>query len=311
MAVNGSEAAEFDKLMKKSKSWAETVRTGFLHHNDVLSVLRTTIQKTLDYPMSVIHLTKVQWETVMSPILRVALPKSGVCRNFPRAVTFGPTKFQGMGVDHPYATQVESHVVACMRHGNSESLTGKFLQQDLESHQLELGLPVGVFQNHFDLTGGLASNTWIKRVWEELDGLDMHLAYKGPDVHLHRKKDAFLMQQFLDKGHKGESLKWLNWCRMFLHAVTLSDIVTADGSKILLSAWKGELDPSRSSPFNWPRLKRPPTAWWREWQEALQELLLDRRTESMHLCSDPRAAPGELPATLSTTPLAVSSVLAS
>ena len=285
MAVNGSETGEVAKLEKKTRSWAETIRTGYLQHNDVLRAIKTTIQKTLEYPMSVIVLTRQQWEKIFSPVLRAALPKSGVCRTFPREVVYGPLKYQGLGVDHPFSLQVEAHVVACLRHGGVDSLTGKFFRNGLEAHQLELGLPLGVFQNHFDIVGCLASDTWIKRVWGELHDLDMHLAYKGPDLPLHRHHDTYIIQQFVDLGYTGEALKKLNWCRMHLHAVTVSDITGANGTHILQSAWQGRRDPSCSSRLKWPRLKKPTQTWWTLWQEALRHLLANRYDTTLQLAT--------------------------
>ena len=41
----------------------------------------------------------------MSPVLEVCLPRSGFARNFPRVVLFGPHKYQGQGLSHPWHTQ--------------------------------------------------------------------------------------------------------------------------------------------------------------------------------------------------------------
>jgi hypothetical protein len=83
MAVDGNDKNQTSKLLSKTKQWAESVRTGFLKRTDVLQAIRSTILKTLEYPMPVIFLSKEVWETVLSPVLIAALPKAGICRNFP------------------------------------------------------------------------------------------------------------------------------------------------------------------------------------------------------------------------------------
>ena len=47
-------------------------------------------------------------------------------------------------------------------------------------------------------------------------------------------------------------LKKLNECRMFLHAVTLSDIVSADGHEITINAWNGTPEDRGGSKYQWP-----------------------------------------------------------
>lgn len=53
------------------------------------------------------------------------------------------------------------------------------------------------------------------------------------------------MDLFIDALAPQEELKWLNVCRMYLHAVTLSDIVTADGVRVSEDAWSGRRNSSK------------------------------------------------------------------
>ena len=85
------------------------------------------------------------------------------------------------------------------------------------------------------------------------------------DVETQRQDDQFLIQAFLDAGFEGEDLKWLNWCRLYLRAVTLSDICTADGQFITKEAWMGRRHEHRRSFYRWPRTKKPSSKRWDLW----------------------------------------------
>ena len=283
MAPDGDERAQEKKLRSAATEWAEKIKTGFLLKRDLLPMIRTTIMKTLEYPMALTTLSKKAWEKILSPILQVGLPKGGICRNFPRVVIFGPTQLQGLGLPHPYALQVAHHVEACLRHGTNQTNTGQYLSAALEAHQLELGIPLGLFQNRFDEVGLLASDTWLKKVWQELSDLDIHLAYQGPDVGLCRKDDEFLMDAFITKGYTGDDLRWLNWCRMHLHAVTLSDLATADGHWITEASWNGIRDPTRPSKYIWPRTAKPTRPHWLLWRAAISLCFLEPGDRSRQL----------------------------
>jgi hypothetical protein len=50
-------------------------------------------------------MTKKQMDYILAPILEVGLPKSGICRNISRAVTFASPKYLGLGIKHPFITQ--------------------------------------------------------------------------------------------------------------------------------------------------------------------------------------------------------------
>jgi len=82
------------------------------------------------------------------------------------------------------------------------------------------------------------------------------------------------MRAFAQHGYCGQELSELNRCRMFLHAIWLSDICDGTGKEILVDCWEGR-HPMRS-PYNWPPTVIHSVEWLR-WQQALQKCFgLDR-----------------------------------
>ncbi|CAJ1944015.1 unnamed protein product [Cylindrotheca closterium] len=131
-------------------------------------------------------------------------------------------------------------------HPANQTKTGAFLEAVLQAHQLETGTSYSLFQQVYANTSILASDTWAKRTWSKLDSLSIHLEFDSPSLQLLRRGDQLLVDLFIDSLVDQLTLKWLNWCRIFLHAVTLSDILNADGTAITLKAWKGLRADSRS-----------------------------------------------------------------
>ncbi|CAJ1951475.1 unnamed protein product, partial [Cylindrotheca closterium] len=143
-----------------------------------------------------------------------------------------------------------------------------------EEHQLETGTSFGLFQQDYSNTAILASDTWLKRVWKELEDLDICVALDTPVLPLRCESDALLIEVFMELEVDQDALKWLNWCRMFLQVCTVSDIVTADGRSIRESIWHGERDYTHRSSSQWPHTVRPNRNHWRVWQENLTRALL-------------------------------------
>jgi hypothetical protein len=106
---------------------------------------------------------------------------------------------------------------------------------------------------------------------------------KHEGLSIGTKSDQFLMPLFIDAGYKNDKLLALNVCRMYLHAVTLSDIVTADGIYVTQSAWTGQQDHDRKSRYYWPRTYRPGNGTWQLWQEALAKTAIVRQATDLHI----------------------------
>ncbi|CAJ1938660.1 unnamed protein product, partial [Cylindrotheca closterium] len=180
-----------------AKKWAEQVRSGHLHKYDVIPLIKTTVMKSLEYPMVLTTLDAATWVSIMSPVL-----------------------------------------------------------QDYSN------------------TAILASDTWLKRVWKELEDLDIYVALDSPVPPFRCKGDALLIEVLMELEVDQDALKWLNWCRMFLQVCTVSDIVTADGLSIRESMWHGERDYAHRSSYQWPCTVRPNRNHWKVWQEHLTRALL-------------------------------------
>ena len=58
------------------------------------------------------------------------------------------------------------------------------------------------------------------------------------DLPLIRHKDEYSMIVFVEGGFRNSDFKALNFVRKFLQAVTLSDISTADGTRISIQAYE-------------------------------------------------------------------------
>ena len=266
--------AQFKFVLEKAKEWTEELRPQFLQRYDVIPILKTTILKSLEYPSALSTLSYPQWTEIMKPILRVCLPKAGVCRNFPREMVYAPIKYQGLGIPHPFATQLFHNIDMLLRHPANATQTGSYLQAVLESHQLETGTSFGIFQQVYENTAILASETWVKRVWRQLDEYDIFLSMDIPSLRLRAKHDRFLMEVFMDLEIDQETLKWLNWCRMYLGVTTVSDLVTADGRQLRKAMLLGHRDDQFSSLYEWPRTARPTAPHWRSWKDTLSAALL-------------------------------------
>ncbi|CAJ1954229.1 unnamed protein product [Cylindrotheca closterium] len=123
--------------------------------------------------------------------------------------------------------------------GNTK--TGAYMDANLQAHQLETGTSFGLLQQDYQNTSILASDTWLKWVWKELESLDVYMTFDSPALSLRCHHDALLIDLFMDLEVDQDNLLWLNWCRMFLQVFTVSDVTMADGRYIRQCIWDGFL----------------------------------------------------------------------
>lgn len=93
------------KLLRLAQNWVDNMKSCNLTKTEVWVSLRSTIWRTLSYPLPTINLSKDQWERIMVIVLNYALPAMGICRNFLQSIVFAPDNFFGLGIQHLYTTQ--------------------------------------------------------------------------------------------------------------------------------------------------------------------------------------------------------------
>jgi ribonuclease HI len=67
-------------------------------------------------------------------------------------------------------------------------------------------------------------------------------------------------------------LQRLNACRMYLQVARVSDIASADGTKLRNDSLVGKQSVVHKSTAKWPHQGRPPKDWWRLWRTKLHRV---------------------------------------
>jgi hypothetical protein len=274
IAMDGNWKDEIEYLHAKATKFQALIRAGFLTRNKAWYSINATIMKTLEYPMIATSISHADWEFIMKPILKAGLPASGFARTIPRKIVYGPEQYLALGIKHPYILQGLYHLCVCLEQSRLPTITSDLLTCTIENLKLESGLPGSPFDHPFETFSPCITISWIRNLWAFLDAYPVTLRDNTASLFLQREHDIFLMQTFVHHGYRKQDLVFLNQCRMFLSATTLTDISTADGQFIIADAWEGKRY-HHASPFNWPR--QPPTlsrSHWTLWKQALSKFVL-------------------------------------
>ena len=132
LAMDGNNKKQIKHLRDKGTEFAEQIRSSSLNPDESWHAFKTTIQKTLEYPMEAINLTESEWDYIMQPILTATLPKSGIVRTYPRTLLYASRSFSGLGILHPYIHQQLKHIHTCMEQTITASITNNLIRSNTE-----------------------------------------------------------------------------------------------------------------------------------------------------------------------------------
>jgi hypothetical protein len=262
-------------LREKVFKWSDGLRTGRVKKDAAWYCLNSTIMKTIEYPLIATTFSQKEVHQFMHPLLKAALNSCGVQKNLPRKLVYGTLRSRGLGIQDPFWTQLIQHLQVILRQHHRDTPTSSLLDENMDLVQLYVGSEINFWELPFPQYGFLAPFGWMKHTWESLSLSP--LVIKGPPLASPRRRqgDIYLMDAFVDQGFDTDSLAMINECRLFLHAITLADICTADGLALDLSVWLGQRSYNRRyEDSRWIRTCDPGPSYWRVWQQAIRQTFL-------------------------------------
>jgi ribonuclease HI len=240
----------------------ETARLGY----------RTMVCPALEYPLTVTQFTQERCDKISSPILRSSLSQMGYNRNSPKEVVYGPEEMGGLGLHDLFIEQGIAQVTALVGHlREKKSKTGDMMKIELDWCQLQAGTADHLLENPFTAIDYIES-CWIMSI---RDFLRMYKVRMEFTEHSHPvalcEGDEFIMDALRVRGQcSARDMQRLNACRMHLRVSRLSEIATAQGTKIRADVLKGNTEGIHLSEARWPRQAKPLAADWTFWSNKLR-----------------------------------------
>ena len=174
LVMDGYNEAQIKNLRDKGKLFASHIRTSSLSPDESWHAFKTTILKTMEYPMEAINLTKKEWNYIMAPVLQATLPKSGIVRTFPHTVLYASQKFSGLGIIHPFYHQHLKHIHTCLEQTTTQSITNNLIHTNTKQLRLELGFNTN--GNWFTSnTKSYLTPSWIRNLFTFCDSHSIQL----------------------------------------------------------------------------------------------------------------------------------------
>jgi hypothetical protein len=207
----------------------------------------------------------------------VFLAKSGYNRNTNRLIVFAPIRFGGCGFLHLYLLQGEGQIIQFLTHWRTQTMVGDLLRVAVAWVHLHLGMSWFFLANpttpppHFP-------GRWLRFLRQFLARIHGSLevdSYFLPPIQ--RKNNVYIMDLVLSSNCFYEyEIGVINYCRMYLQSVTMSDICLAKGVTIDPAFLLGT-PTATSSTSKWVNINqaRPNEPSWQLWRTACSQWSLN------------------------------------
>jgi ribonuclease HI len=258
------QSRELAMLLAGSVLSKETARVGYLQ----------MVCPKLEFPLSVTQFTQDQCDRISSPALRACMSKMGYNRNMPKEVVYGPVELFGVGLHDIFIEQGVKSVTMLVGHIRQDSDTGRMMRIELQWCQVQAGTSINLLEDP-QVPIDYIETCWIMSVRDFLSMYNLHLEFSQlarPVVQC--VHDEFIMDAIRARATcTATELQRVNACRLYLQVSRVSDIATADGSRIRSDVLLGQDATVFLSSDGWPRQGRPPKQWWSLWRAKLRTAL--------------------------------------
>jgi hypothetical protein len=197
--------------------------------------------------------------------------RCGFNRNTSRNVLFGPSKYNGAGF-RPFSTeQGVGQLQFFVKHWSHRTEPGCLLRIAVAWAQLNVGVGFSIFNDvvtslpHFE-------SEWLRSVRDFLRIVQGRLRLDSAFVpEIQRVNDSFIMDHVLERGDfTRKELRKINYCQLYLQAITVSDISNATGTTLMPGIRSGDYTLwSGVTHYHKTNQAKPDTSTWRLWSRAM------------------------------------------
>ena len=266
----GLQYTQFQQLKAKSDTITEFLWETQLTREEAWLYYQACYVPAVVYPLTCSFLSQHQLDTIQRRAMSIIVPKCGFNRRTKREVLYGPIELGGANFRLLSVTQGIHQTMYFLRHWRQESTVGRLLKCALSWLQLSVGVSFSVLdQTTKDLPH--MESKWIASLRTFLSTVHASILLDDPVIPpLQRDNDSYIMDHILDSHQfKPYEIRKLNYCRLYLRAVTISDLTLASGISLDPTMLQGDLS-IRSASSRWHPIHqdRPSETEWRLWRKA-------------------------------------------
>jgi hypothetical protein len=261
----------FNTLLAKAKLHSRLLASSSYQAPHTWIYYYSVYLQSIGYSLPVSHLSFAQLNKLQQPIVPIVLSKMGYCSNTSRILTFLCSFYGGIDFRDLRLEQGIGQITFLIRHLRTPGQVCDLLAIVLSWFQFCAGVGYPVFLQPERPLPHLEGH-WlvcIRNFLAHIDGaLEMTKTHIQPLQHM---SDSFLMDTACNSGlFTPAELKRLNYCRLYLNVLTLSNVTDAKGNRFapsILDSIQSVQQSSSKGPS--AKQERPSNETWALWRRLL------------------------------------------
>jgi hypothetical protein len=275
----GSQTKQKIVLKTKCTEFAKVVNCTALTRTDSLIFYRHINVPSVSYPLSSTYFKASELDEIQSKSNRAITRCCGYWKGTAWDIIYGPTDYGGADFLNFVDSQGLQQIQMVVKHWRTPGVPCDLTKVSLAWWQFVAGTSIPIMEDHRFLPQIWKESKLIESIRQYLLSIDATIEFNNTYIPpLQREGDAYFMDIVLESGlFTTTEVTYINWCRLFLQVVTVSDMATASGDKLDKAMYHGEIS-IKSSSTRWYKCHqaRPEKQYvWDLWHRAC--MLVARR----------------------------------
>ena len=218
-------------LKSKCDEFAKVVSCSALTRHDSLIFYRHIYVPSVAYPLSTTHFQASELDKIQRKATRAITRCCGYWKGTAWAIIYGPTDYGGADFLNFMDSQGIQQIQMLLKHWRTPSIPSHLTKIALSWWQFVSGTSTPILEDH----------TFLPQIWKEskyVESIRRYLLSIGATIEvdqkflppLQREHDAYFMDLVLaSKKYNTTETTYINWCRLHLQVLTVSDMALANG----------------------------------------------------------------------------------
>ncbi len=269
----GTQREQYRSLWQKSDKKTDFIWKCHLTPKEAWTYYCACYLPSIVYPLACSLLTYAQLDRVQRTAMMIIVARCGFNRNTKREIVYGPMAYGRANFRHLYMHQGVGQITTFMKHWRQpHTIPGKLLRCTVAWTQMTAGTSYSILQRVYEDLPHLESR-WLTSMRTFMADINATLELDDTGVpSIQRHDDKHIMDAILESNKfTAAQIRRLNFCRLYLQAITISDLTDATGKALDPSKLAGN-PTAQSSTTTWLQVNqdRPSELEWTLWRRANQ-----------------------------------------
>lgn len=274
LAFSGDHKPQLESITTKTSHIIKVFQQAPVAPHDLTFGFNTIAIPTIYYPFAAASIPSILLRPIQQKLSNSLLPKLGLNHTFPRAITYAPQYFGGIGFKDMEIEYKIAHIVSILGHLRANTPVLINYTQLIEAYMISAGMNQSPLVDTSEISYVNSPLLELSRAFlRKINGV---IELKQiPDIDQLRQFDQNIMKIARSHQFSAKQLKQINQCRFYFQIMFVSKMCSTAGTQIQEYYY----DPSHfpditpttysQSKFHWPIQTYPPPASWQTWRKFL------------------------------------------